>query len=335
MFSEHEWHILGIRRWAADWQFCMSVESGKFGRNVYNHFQDTEPIQQINIQEYDLLIDVAESNHYNPQWRETASNWKIPRIRYITNPCPKTTALRWSERARNLLFKWTQAYLQATESIFQYYNQPNVKGSPIVYTNKQLEHDWGLEGRVIYFSHDEWGIGRWTGEEPIMICGKNGYYSWSKPPKGSRVEQVFAQLFAELGDQFYVHDSSIQPYEEIQWRDFVAKKRLWFEHDFGSTGRAFCQGVVKAMCLGLPVIAWRTKIGQHYRFIDNYWDGLVTDDMHQCVTLAKHLLTDFKAAEEYSHNMIRLYNETLSWAVTKPKWKNAMDEAFVQYEAMA
>lgn len=322
MFSEHEWHILGIRKPSPEWDFHMAVQSGVFGRNVVNHFQDEEPIEKLNIEEYDLLIDVAESNDYNPKWREAAIRWKIPRLFYLTNPAPKTTLIRkvgWLGRR----------VVKSTHPIYHYYRQ--LRGFPIVYTNEQLQSDWGLKGEVIHFSHDEWGIGGWVGRDPKMLLGKNGYYTWAKP-EDTPLADLFQKLERAMGDELIIHDASRDPMAEEDWRDFVAKKRLWFEHDFGSTGRSLCQGVVKAMCLGLPVLQWKTSICQGWRFVKNGVNGLVTDNIDEAVRFAKRLIDDFDLAKKYSEEMVREYEWNLSWRVAKPEWEKAMRKAIAVYE---
>lgn len=328
MFSEHEWHILGIMPVRPDWQFNMVVER-QFGRNVYNHKQDEEPIEKINIRDYDLLIDVAESNDYNPEWREAAKKWDVPRIIYITNPSPETSFLRWAEKFGRLGVALYHRQNHVRHPIFQYYR--GLKGYPTVFSNEQLRHDWGLDGEVIHFTADEWGIGGWNGDESRMLYGKNGYYTWSKP-EGTRFEGLFSELEARLGSKLVIHDSSIESMSECDWRDYVAHKRVWFEHDFGSTGRAITQGLVKAMCLGLPVILWKTKICQGWRFIKNKVNGLVTNSVEDVVLFAKQLFYDYYLGKAYSENMVRAYRKHLSWDVAKPRWEKAMAEAFTCYE---
>lgn len=326
MFSEHQWHILGIRKPTPDWQFHMRVDQ-RLGRDVYNHYQEEEPIEKINIDDYDLLIDVAESNDYNPLWRETAINWNIPRILYITSNAPKTRLLRSAENYFGKTgFKIAHKLLRHLDELHQIFFYYDLIGKPpIVYTNEQLQYDWQLKGQVIHFSHDEWGIGEWIGDEPIMLLGKNGFYTWSKPT--GKKAKFFDELFYRLGKKFSVHDSSFEPMAEWDWRNYVAHKRLWFEHDFGSTGRSLCQGLVKAMCLGLPVLQWKTPICQGWRFIENGVNGLVTNNMDEAVTFALRLLHDFDQAKEYSKEMVKAYKKHLSWEVAKPKWEQAMQNA--------
>lgn len=333
MFSEHEWHVLGIMRATPDWPFNMAINTMQwpYRKNVFNHFQDEEPIGKLNIRKYDLLIDVAESNDYNPRWQKTAINWDIPRIFYNTNPAPKTSIIRRLEKRRFKRFSlWAfRKFNQVNEPIFHYYRR--LGDWPRIYTNETLRRDWGLKGEVIHFSHDEWGIGGWIGDEPTMLYGKNGYYSWAPPTREYR--KFFDPIQDALGEQFEIRDPWRDTFlPEDEWRDYVRHKRIWFEFDFGSTGRALTQGLAKAMCLGLPVVLWKTNICQGWRFVKNQHTGLVTDNVDEVVTFAKQLFYDKYLAKAYSENMVRTYKKNLSWAVAKPKWEKAMKRAGEEYE---
>lgn len=326
MLSESELHVIGIRRMTEDWPFNMEIsrDTWPYRKNIFSHFQDDEPIEKLDINEYDLLIDVAESNDYNPKWRETAIKWNVPRIIYITNPAPKTSLIRrWHS--------FTKILTHSTDPIFHYYRK--LKGCPIVYSNEMLQRDWGLEGTIIHFTFDEWGIGGWIGDKTEMLFGKNGYYTWAPPSNApTQIAELFKELEKRFGDKLTIHDSSKDPMDEWMWRNYVAHHRLWFEHDFGSTGRALTQGVVKAMCLGCPVVLWKTKICQGWRFIRNKFNGLVTQNVDEVVNFAEALFYDYYYAKALSENMIRAYRKNLSWAVAKPKWEKAMKQAFEQYE---
>jgi hypothetical protein len=289
-----------------------------------NSKSDFTDLREINIDRFDLLVDVMESNYYNLNWRTRAENWKIPRIYYITNPAcgilpfTRYTVGELGVDFRNL-FNKTEAFYP---NPFKYMKK--VGKYPVVFTNETLQREWKVEGDVIYFTAPKlWEDSEYIGDEEKILCVASCFYS-SRPPKGKNLA-LFFELKKAFPNTFVIHDPIEKNIPEKEFIEFVRHKRVMFEHDMQSSGRALSQMFVKSLALGIPTIVWNTDITCAKYYAGNVNSiPMLKDYLNMIISeKAKHIgIID---AENRASKGI--YQKYFSQKIIKPQWEQKIEEA--------
>ena len=324
LFPEHEFTALGVIR--EDMRNALS------GQEEFRPNMKIGPVDlnRVNISEFDLLIELAEANGYNNDWRHIASMWKIPRIYYITNPGPYLGEFKKLERfigrrrayGMSLKARGPNGYKLYSPSPYDYWKKCGKY--PIVFSSRILREEWKLDGRVIHnTAPKEWERAEYVGDIPKMLFGKNGYYTWAKPTGPEQIK-FFSELEKTFGDKLEIHDSSVDGLSEKDWIEKCTHYRCWFDHDFGSSGRALCQGLVKAMAIGMPVFVWKTRFSEAEGLVNPF---SVHDNMSFLASVVNSLLDSVDEARIFSKSTKGYYKRKLSNAVIRPQWEEVMEEA--------
>ena len=268
------------------------------------------------LDNFDLMLDVAETNNYILNYFRVAENWNIPRVRKILYTVSQKelsfkTVLRYIKRGKWISTHDLVKYLRK----FEHY--------PLVYENPVLQRAWSSykfkNGRVILNTVDPWFTSKWIGDKKSVFAMYNGAFSWRKHAKET---QIIADVFSKIDG--YLHDAYLK---WLSLKDLIllmSHYRVYFEI---GAGRPLTLAFQQAMSLGMPVVVYNKGPTCYSDIIHHGINGFTCPTINGVEACCKLLLKNYDLAKHIGKNARETAEQLWSTKVIKPLWEQTFREA--------